>query len=119
MAETFVTFFESISVTSTTAGASANVVYTVPANFDAEIDFLAISSGTGTNDISVEVFNADNSDYTYIVRNFSMTANNYQRLMDGSKMYLHAGDKIVAYKGAGTFDVSVSGKLKYNPQRNI
>lgn len=117
MQRDYTTFFESISVSATAAGASADVVYTVPASHDAEVEFLAVSSGSGTNNVSIEIFNSDNSDYTYIIRDFSMTANTYERIMDGSTLYLHAGDKIVAYKGAGTFDVSVSGKLHYNGAR--
>jgi hypothetical protein len=119
MSRNYTSFFESISVTSITAGAGADVVFTIPANHDAEIEFMSVSSGLGTNGISIEVFNADNSDYTYILRDLTMTANTYERVITSATIHLHAGDKVVAYKGAGTFDVSISGKLFYNPVRNI
>ena len=116
-APTYTTFFESVSVTSTAADASADGVYTVPANHDAEISFLVCTNGGSTSNISVQVYHSDDAEYHYILREHSVGGNDTYSLVGCDRLYLHAGDRIVAYKGNGTFDVSVSGKKFYNPVR--
>lgn len=117
MRDNYNTYFKAESVSSTTTGAGADTVFTVPLQFDAEVDLLLIASGAGTNDINIQVYHADDSTYSYILRNYTMTNNNYTTVLDGAKIYLHPGDKIVAYKNGGDFDVTVSGRLFYNPVR--
>lgn len=115
------TFFDSKSVTSTTTGAGADVIHTVPANHDCEIDFLVATNGGSVQNISVLVYHADDTVYHYIIRAHSVAGNDTYKVVEADRIYLHAGDKIVAYKGSssGTFDVSVSGRQFYNPVRSI
>ena len=115
----YTTFFESTSVTATAADASADVVFTVPTSHDAEIDFLVCTNGGSTQNISVQVYHADSSTYHHILRSHSVRGNDSYDLLTANRIYLHAGDKILSYKSNGTFDVSVSGKLFYNPARVI
>lgn len=115
---TYTTFFESISVSSTSADASADVVYTVPANHDVEVSFLVCTNAGATNNISIQVYHADDTTYHHILRSHSVAGNDTLDVITANRLYLHAGDKVVAYKGAGTFDVSISGKMIYNPVRN-
>jgi len=115
----FTSVFESTSITSTTTGAGADVVYTVPANHDAEITFLVCTNGGATNKISVLVYHADHTEYHYVLRDHNVAGNDSYSVITSDRIFLHAGDKIVAYKGSGTFDVSISGKQYYNPVRNL
>ena len=115
----YTTFYKGISVTSTTADADADVVYTVPANHDAELSLLVISNGGSTRDISIQVYHADTSDYCYLLRSHSVAGNESYTLLGPERLHLHAGDKILTYKSSsGDFDVSVSGKQFYNPARS-
>ena len=113
------TFFESISVTSTSAGAGADVVYTVPAKHDVELTFLNCTNGSTVNTISVQIYHFDDDAYHYILRETSIPDNETRDIVTSARLYLHAGDKVVSYKTGGTFDVSVSGKLFYNPTRTV
>ena len=117
MATPFSTVFESSSITSISSGAGADVVYTVPANYDAEITLLACSNGDTINSISVQVYHADGNEYHHLLRSHSVPANDTFNAITSNRMFLHAGDKVVAYKVGGTFDVSVSGKQYFNPVR--
>ena len=112
--EVYSTFFEGTEVSSTLPNGDSDVVFTVPANHDAELDFVHIASGAGTNSVNIKVFHADTSTYTYVLRNFTMQNNSSHNVVDGSRIYLHAGDKVTAYKTGGSFDVTVSGRLFYN-----
>lgn len=113
------TFFESVSITSTTADASANVIYTVPPNHDCELDFCIATNGAATNRISLQVYHADDATYHYVLREHSIAGNDSYKLLEADRIYLHAGDKVVAYKIGGTMDVTVSGRLYYNPVRGV
>ena len=115
----FTSVFKSKSVTSTTTGVGADVVYSVPANHDVEITLLVCTNGGATNNINVLVYHSDDSTYHYLLRAHSVAGNDTHEVITSSRLYLHAGDKILAYKGAGTFDVSLSGKQYYNPVRNL
>ncbi len=117
MAQPYTTVFESSSITSTTTGAGADVVYTVPANYDAELTLLACTNGAAINSINVQVYHADGTEYHYFLRAHSVAANDTYNALTSNRLFLHAGDKIVAYKVGGTFDVSVSGKQYFNPVR--
>ena len=113
----YTTFFESSSITSTTTGAAADVVYTAPANHDAELTMLVCTNGAATNKIYVQVYHADDGVYHYLLRDHSVAGNDTHHAVTSNRLFLHAGDKIVAYKTGGTFDVSISGKQIYNPTR--
>ena len=115
----FTTVYESISVTSTTVGAGADVVYTVPAQHDAQITLLIAANGGATHTVSVEVYHADPATYKYLLRAHSIAGGESYNVLGSSRLYLHAGDKIVVSRSAGTLDVSISGKQFYNPVRTI
>ena len=115
----FTSVFDSAVITGTTADAGATVVYTVPANFDAEVSLILCTNGGATQNISVQVYHVDTPEYHHLVRVHSVAGNDSYNVLGAGRIYLHAGDKIVAYKGGGTFDVSVSGKQFFNPQRTI
>lgn len=119
VASNYSTFFDSVSITATAADASADVVHTVPANHDCEIDFLVCTNGGATNNISIQVYHADHTEYHHILRSHSVAGNDTHHVISANRLYLHAGDKILAYKNSGTFDVSVSGRTYYNPARTI
>ena len=119
MAQTFTTVFESLSITSTTTGAGADVVYTVPASHDVELTLLACANGGSNNKINVQVYHADDEEYHYLLRTHSVANHDTYNVITSNRIFLHAGDKIVAYKAGGTFDVSISGKQYYNPVRTI
>ena len=118
VANNYNTFFESVSITSTTTGAGADVIYTVPARHDCEVDFLVATNGGSVQNVSVLVYHADDAQYHYVLRAHSVAGNDTYKVVEADRIYLHAGDKIVAYKVGGTFDVSVSGRLYYNPARS-
>jgi hypothetical protein len=113
----YTTFFGSASVTSTAAGDDADLVYEVPANHDCEVDFCVATNGGSTSKISIQVYHADDAGYHYVLREHSVAGNDTYKIVGSDRIYLHAGDKIVAFKGSGTFDVSVSGRQFYNPVR--
>ena len=118
VATNYNTFFESVSITSTTTGVGADVIYTVPAQHDCEVDFCVATNGGSTQNISIQIYHADDTTYHYVLRAHSIAGNDTYKLLESDRIYLHAGDKIVAYKSGGTFDVSVSGREYYNPARS-
>ena len=89
----------------------------VPANFDSEITLLVCTNGAATNNINVQVYHADGTEYHYLLRAHSVAGNDAYNVLTSNRLFLHSGDKIVAYKAGGTFDVSVSGKQFFNPTR--
>lgn len=111
--------FQSTVITGTSANAGATIVYTVPPSFDAELSLIMCTNGGTTQNISIQVYHADGNQYHHLLRTHSVAANTTLNVLEASRMFLHAGDKIVAYKSEGTFDISVSGKHFYNPQRTI
>ena len=117
MTQPYTTFFESSSITATTTGAGADVVYTVPSNFDAEITLLDCTNGGANHTVSVQIYHADDAEYYYLLRSHSIAGGEAYKVITGNRLFLHSGDKIVAYKSAGTLDVSVSGKQYFNPTR--
>ena len=58
---------ESINVTATAAGASAQLLYQCPTNFSAVVTFLIVSSGTVANkDISIQFYHQETATYKYL-----------------------------------------------------
>lgn len=110
---------EGLSVTSTSADGSANVLYTVPRNYSSEIKFLHLSNGTNsTKKAYVQFYHADDSSYYYIANGLSMSGHSVVDLTGQTFFHLHQNDKIVIYKESGmTLDVVVSIEEFYNPLR--
>lgn len=110
---------EAVLVSSTTAGASANVIYTVPNNFSAIVRFLHLSNNnTATKKQYVQFYHNDNSTYHHIVNGLSMAGNSVYDVCQGAYFNLHQGDKIVCYsETANTLDVTISVEEYYDPVR--
>lgn len=116
----YVGTFNSKVITSTTTEAGADVVYTVPPNFSAELTFLICANGgASSSKVSVLVYHADDATYNYLIREHSVGGHDTYAVIESSRIFLHPGDKIVAYKDSGSFDVSLSGKQYYNTVRNL
>lgn len=109
---------DGINVTATSAGASAQVLYTCPANFSAAVRFLHISSGTQANKkISVEYYNLERNQYDHIIRGYDMASDDSYNLVNGGFFYMHAGDKVLCYTDtSGNFDVMISVEEFFDPQ---
>jgi len=119
VSRTYNTVSEALDITATAGGASADVLYTCPAKHDAEIDFLHVTNGAASTDnIYIEWYHADDSTYHKLVNAKSIAGNDvYDILQGGNVFYMHAGDKIVCYNGGGTFDVTLSARLYFEPNR--
>tara|TARA_R110002124_G_scaffold175994_1_gene343873 strand:+ start:769 stop:1131 length:363 start_codon:yes stop_codon:yes gene_type:complete len=115
----FTTFYASEAITSTTADVGADIVYTVPAQHDGQITLLMAANGGSTHVVSVQVYHADTATYSFLLRSKAVGTGEAYNVLGSSRLYLHAGDKILAYKSAGTLDVSISGKQFYNPSRRV
>jgi len=115
----YTTKSESITVTSTSSGASADVLYTCPPNHDATLDMLYVTNGTNsTKKIYVEFYHADDTTYHKLVNGKSLSGHDTYNILSSSNMHLHAGDKIVVYKESNaTFDITVSAREFFNPNR--
>ena len=118
VARDYSTATESIAVTATSGGASSNVLYTCPPLHDAEITFLHVSNGAASTDnISIQWYHADTTTYYTIVDAKQVSGNGTYAVVDASRMYLHAGDKITVFDGGGSLGVTISVKEYYNPAR--
>ena len=112
------TVTESIVVTATSGGASANVLYTAPAFHDATIEFLHVSNGAASTDtVSVQWYHKDTNAYYTIVNNKSISGNDTHDVITSNRLHLHAGDKIVVFNGGGSLGVTLSAIEYYNPTR--
>ena len=112
------TVTESIAVTATSGGASANVLYTVPAFHDATIEFLHVSNGASSTDsISIQWYHKEDNAYYTIVNNKSISGNDVYNMITADRLHLHAGDKIVVFNGGGSLGVTLSAIEYYNPTR--
>jgi hypothetical protein len=116
---TYNTVTKGLVVTATSGGASANVVYTCPAFFDAEIDFLHISNGTtAVQNISIQWYHEETNIYHHILNDKAIPGKDVYNIITSDRIYLHAGDKITAFDGAsGNLEVFLSAKEFYNPNR--
>ncbi len=80
---------ENKTVTSTSAGASADVVYTVPDNHSAIVRFLHLSNGTAsTKKAHIQIYHNDTTSYFTVVNGLSMTANTTHNVVSGNLQYL-------------------------------
>lgn len=110
---------ESKTVTSTSSGASADVIYTVPDNHSAIIRFLHLSNGTvSTKKAYIQFYHNDDAQYHHIVNGLSMAGNSSHDVISGNFMTLHQKDKILAYIESGmTLDVTLSSEEYFDPAR--
>ncbi len=110
---------ENKTVTSTSAGASADVVYTVPDNHSAIVRFLHLSNGTAsTKKAHIQIYHNDTTSYFTVVNGLSMTANTTHNVVSGNFITLHQKDKIVSYIESGmTLDVTISIEEYFDPAR--
>ena len=112
------TVTESIAVTATSGGASANVLYTVPPFHDSTIEFLHVSNGAASTDsVSIQWYHKEDNTYYTIVNNKSISGNDVYNMITADRLHLHAGDKIVVFNGGGSLGVTLSASEYYNPTR--
>ena len=116
----FTTDTAALTVTATTGGASANVVYTCPPRHDATIDFLHVSNGaTAVQNITLQWYHADTNTYHHIINDKAIPGKDVYNIVTSDRIHLHAGDSISAFDGAsGNLEVFISVKQFYNPARN-
>ena len=114
----FDTATESVAVTATSGGASADVLYTVPPFHDATVEFLHVSNGAASTDnVSIQWYHKENNTYYTIVNNKSIAGNDVYNMITSDRLHLHTGDKIVVFNGGGSIGVTISCKEYYNPAR--
>jgi hypothetical protein len=114
----FNTATESIAVTATAGGASGNILYTCPNNFDAVVTFLHVSNGAASTDtVSIQWYHAEDNAYYTIVNNKSVSGNDVYNMITSDRLFLHSGDKITCFNGGGTIGVTISVEEHYNPNR--
>ena len=108
------------TIASTSADASATVVYTCPANFSAITRYLQIrNNSTSTKKVFVQFYHAEDNEYHYIANGLSMAGHSVVNLVNGGYFNLHAGDKIAVYsETANTMEVLVSVEEYFDPNRN-
>jgi len=114
----FDTATESVAVTATAGGTSANILYTVPNFHDATVEFLHISNGAASTDnVSIQWYHKEDATYYTIVNNKAISGNDTHDVIGANRLHLHAGDKIVVFNGGGSIGVTISCKEYYNPAR--
>ncbi len=115
----FDTATESITVTATAGGASSNVIYTVPNNHDATVEFMHISNGASSTDtVSIQWYHKDDNAYYTIVNGKSIGGNDIFNVITSDRLHLHAGDKLTAFNGGNSnMGVTISVKEYFNPNR--
>ena len=99
------------TLSATTGGASADVLYTCPPNYNCTVRYLHISnSNSSTQNVNVQFYHAEDNDYHYIVRDISVAGKSLLNLVNGGYFFMHAGDKIVAFSAGSpsSFDIMVS-----------
>jgi hypothetical protein len=109
---------ESVAVTATAGGASSQVLYTCPNNYDSVITFLHVSNGAAsTGNVSIQWYHKEDNSYYTIVDNKSVSGNDVYNMITSDRLYLHAGDKITVFNGGGTMGVTISVEEHFNPNR--
>jgi len=115
----YTTDTEAVTITATSGGASANLVYTCPPNHDATIEFLHVSNGSvSTQNVTIQWYHADTNTYHHIVNDKSIAGKDVYNIITSDRIHLHAGDKILGFDGSsGGIEVFISVKQFYNPNR--
>ena len=92
----FDTATESVAVTATAGGASANVLYTVPNFHDATVEFLHISNGAASTDnVTVQWYHKEDNTYYTILNNKSIPGNDVFNMITSDRLHLHAGIRLL------------------------
>lgn len=119
MSSTYNTYNESVTVAATTGGASATVLYTVPANHGATVDYLGLSNGSNsTSKVSVQFYHADDAAYHFLTKEHSVSGNDTYQLITSNRFHLHAGDKLVIYADtANAFEATMSARVYLKPNK--
>ena len=100
------------TISSTSAGAGATVVYTCPANFGGITRYLHLSNNaSSTKKVYVQFYHAEENDYKYIIRDATLSGNSLLNLVNGGYFFMHAGDKLIASASNPTaVDIMVSAE---------
>tara|TARA_R100001086_G_scaffold175289_1_gene96485 strand:+ start:160 stop:525 length:366 start_codon:yes stop_codon:yes gene_type:complete len=108
-----------VTVSSTSADGSATVVYTTPANYSGAIRYLHISNNnSAAKKVSVQYYDAASTNYHFIAKDLSMSANSVTNLVNNSFFFTNPGDKIVAFgETANTMELFVSVEEFFDPHR--
>lgn len=114
-----------VDVTGTSASTSsnpnnANILFTCPNNYEAEIVLLMIANeSNSTSNIGLQVFHADDSTYHFLVGEEAIAGNDHLHLISSGPLFLHEGDKILVFKHDSTksFDATLSARLYYTPAK--
>jgi hypothetical protein len=104
-------FTEGYTLSATAAGASANVLYTCPANFNATVKYLRVANNnTSTQKFSIQFYHAEDAAYHYLSNAESLSGSTAINLVDSATFFLHAGDKIVGFSATSpsSFDILIS-----------
>lgn len=98
------------TLSSSTADAGADVLYTCPPNYNATVRYLHIAnSGNSTNQCSIQFYHAEDAEYHYIMKDTSFAGNSTQNLVNGGYFFLHAGDKVLGFSATPTdFEILIS-----------
>jgi hypothetical protein len=112
-------YTQGYTIASTSADASATVVYTCPANFSAITRYLHISNNaSSTKKVYVQFYHAEDNAYHYIANGLSMAGHSVTNLVNGGYFNLHSGDKIMVYgETTNTMEVIVSVEEYFDPNR--
>lgn len=107
------------TITSTSADASGDVVYTGPANYSGTVRYLHISnSSSSTKKVYVQFYHAEDDEYHYIANGLSMAGHSVTNLVNGGYFFTHPGDKIIVYSEAtNIMEVLVSVEEVFDPNR--
>ena len=110
---------EGKTITSTSADASADVIYTVPDNYSAIVRFLHLSNGTNSSKKAyIQFYHNDDTSYHYLINGLSMAGHSTHDILSGNYFTLHQKDKIVAYIETGmTLDITISVEEYFDPAR--
>jgi hypothetical protein len=112
-------YTKGFTITSTSTGASGDVLYTCPNNYSAIIRYLHLSNNNTSNkNVSLEFYHADDTSYHFICKDFQMSGYSIQNFVDAAYFNLHQGDKIIgSSETASTMEVMLSLEEYYNPLR--
>lgn len=107
------------TIASTSADGSATVVYTTPSNYSGAIRYLHISNNnSAAKKVSVQYYDAASTNYHFIAKDLSMSANSVTNLVNNSFFFTNSGDKIVAFgETTNTMEVLVSVEEFFDPHR--
>jgi hypothetical protein len=96
-------------VTSTSSGASADVLYTCPPFYMGKVVTIHVCVGSGANKkLSIQRFNSTSNTYSYLLEETEHAANTYSSVLTDSTIFiLNAGDKLVAsMQSGGVFTIT-------------